>query len=249
MPHAVAQLRAQRLAQSQRPFKARGIKLVRCERCRVARQFCICAWQPQASSEVGVCLLMHDIEPLKPSNTGWLIADVVQHTFAFTWSRTQVEPKLLALLADPKWQPLVVFPEEYAAPEQQVVHQLRPLAAGKKPLFIILDATWMQARKMFRKSAYLAGLPVLSLQPEQLSNYLLRRSTRDDHLCTAEVAVLCLELAQELTAAEQLHRWLERFTEHYLAAKTPPPAAQLGHYQAGSKILAKESVKRDKCSV
>ena len=45
---------------------------------------------------------------------------------------------------------------------------------------------------MFRKSPYLDSLPVLSLQAEQLSRYKLRRSKRDDHFCTAEVAALCL---------------------------------------------------------
>ncbi len=43
---------------------------------------------------------MCDTEPLKPSNTGWLIADVVADTTAFGWARTQVDPALLALLAD-----------------------------------------------------------------------------------------------------------------------------------------------------
>ncbi len=27
-----------------------------------------------------MCLLMHDVEPMKPSNTGWLIADVIDDT-------------------------------------------------------------------------------------------------------------------------------------------------------------------------
>ncbi len=40
-----------------------------------------------------------------------------------------------------------------------------------RPLFILLDGTWSEARKMFRKSPYLEHLPVLSLAPEQLSRY------------------------------------------------------------------------------
>ena len=68
---------------------------------------------------------MADIEPLKPSNTGWLVADVVTDTFAFGWARTQTDPALIALLADPQWQPYVVFPGEYVAPER-VVHAVRP---------------------------------------------------------------------------------------------------------------------------
>ena len=74
---------------------------------------------------------------------------------------------------------------------------------------------------MFRKSPYLDSLPVLSLQPEQLSRYRLRRSKRDDHLCTAEVAALCLELAGDLCASEALNAYLDVFSQHYLAAKAP----------------------------
>ncbi|MBK3867007.1 DTW domain-containing protein [Pseudomonas stutzeri] len=217
MPHAVARLRDERLAKSLKPFVARGSRAPRCTRCRVPHSHCLCAWLPRIESDCGVCLLMHDIEPLKPSNTGWLIADVVPDTFAFTWQRTDVDPRLLALLADPQWQPLVVFPGEYAQPARLVERVER--VPGRRPLFILLDATWTEARKMFRKSPYLDGLPVLSLQPEALSRYRLRRSTRSDHLCTAEVAALCLELAGDAQAANTLDAWLDVFTEHYLGAK------------------------------
>jgi hypothetical protein len=167
-----------------------------------------------------MCLIMADIEPLKPTNTGWLVADVVADTAAFGWARTEVDPALLALLADPQWQPYVVFPAQFAAP-QRVVSELAPVATanGKRPLFVLLDATWSEARKMFRKSPYLDGLPVLSLQPEQVSRYTLRRSQQAEHLCTAEVAALCLALAGEPHAAQVLDAYFGVFTNHYQAAK------------------------------
>lgn len=103
-----------------------------------------------------------------------------------------------------------------------MVNQLQP-QAGKRPLFVLLDATWPEARKMFRKSPYLDQLPVLSLQPEQLSRYRLRRSKRGDHLCTSEVASLCLELAGDQLAAQTLDAYLDVFTNHYLSAKQQRP--------------------------
>jgi DTW domain-containing protein YfiP len=164
---------------------------------------------------------MSDIEPLKPSNTGWLIADVVTDTAAFGWARTLVEPALLALLADPQWQPYLVFPGEFVAADR-VVTEVLP-QAGKRPLFVLLDATWPEARKMFRKSPYLDPLPVLSLQPEQLSRYRLRRSQRDAHLCTSEVAALCMALVGESRAAQTLEAYLDVFTRHYVQAKQQQP--------------------------
>ena len=76
---------------------------------------------------------------------------------------------------------------------------------------------------MFRKSPYLNHLPVLSLQPEQISRYRLRRSKREDHFCTSEVAALCMELAGESPAAQTLEAYLDVFTTHYLLAKQQQP--------------------------
>jgi DTW domain-containing protein YfiP len=164
---------------------------------------------------------MANIEPLKPSNTGWLIADVVADTFAFGWARTEVAPELLALLNDPQWQPYVVFPAEFAD-ATRVVHDVAHVT-HKRPLFILLDGTWDEARKMFRKSPYLQNFPVLSLQPEQLSRYQLRRAQSEAHLCTAEVGALCLDLANDSQAAAALNAYFEVFTEHYLKAKQQLP--------------------------
>ncbi|MES2039662.1 MAG: tRNA-uridine aminocarboxypropyltransferase [Pseudomonadota bacterium] len=229
LPHAVSRLRSARLERSTRPFLARGgPKGERCSGCRLILSHCLCELRPIVLTRAGVCLLMAEHETLKPSNTGWLIADVVPDTMAFGWARTEVDPALLAVLADPQWQPYVVFPGEFVAPER-VITELLPADTqvlsssgqtnSKRPLFILLDATWPEARKIFKKSPYLAQFPVLSLLPEQLSRYRLRRSRRDDHLCTSEVAALCLGLAGETAAAKALEMYLDLFTDHYLRAK------------------------------
>jgi DTW domain-containing protein YfiP len=224
----VARLRAQRVARSSKPFLARGgSQRAHCAGCRLVSSHCVCAWRPTVPTHAGICLLMADTEPLKPSNTGWLVADVVPDTWAFGWARTETDPGLPALLADAQWQPCVVFPQEYAAPGR-VVHTVEPTpvahAAGHpRPLFILLDGTWSEARKMFRKTPALDALPVLSLQPAQLSQYQLRRSNRDEHLCTSEVAALCLGLAGDTLAAQALQAWLGVFTHHYLQARNQRP--------------------------
>jgi hypothetical protein len=112
----------------------------------------------------------------------------------------------------------------------RVVHGVAPPDShrdgdGKRPLFILLDATWPEARKMFRKSPCLDPLPVLSLQPDELSRYKLRRARRDDHLCTSEVAALCLHLAGETLAGLTLQAYLDVFTHHYLQARNQLPVA------------------------
>lgn len=235
-PHAVATLRSQRLAASSKPYLARGSASVRCAGCRLVASHCLCDLRPKLAVNAGVCLIMGDIEALKPSNTGWLVADVVPDTFAFTWARTAVDPQLLAVLRDPQWQPYVVFPAEFVQPERvvtSVAPQAQPTSErpAKRPLFVLLDGTWSEARKMFRKSPYLDAFPVLSLHPGISSNYRLRRSSRDDHFCTSEVAALCLALAQEPVAASTLANYLDVFTNHYLSAvrRQPPDRNSEAH--------------------
>ena len=152
---------------------------------------------------------------------------MVTDSYAYSWARTEVDPRFLTLLADPQWQPYVVFPGEFVAPERVLTALLPDVAvagqAPKRPLFVLLDATWAEAGKMFRKSPYLNHFPVLSLHPEQISTYRLRRSSRTDHFCTSEVGALCLAMAGELHAAEVLATYLEVFTHHYLQAKNQQP--------------------------
>ncbi|KQW45470.1 MULTISPECIES: tRNA-uridine aminocarboxypropyltransferase [unclassified Roseateles] len=246
MSHAVSLLRAARLANATKPFTARGgFKRERCEGCRLVATHCMCALRPSVNTRAAVCLLMADIEPLKPTNTGWLIADLVADTFAFRWSRTEVDPALIALLSDPAWDCYVVFPGEYAAAER-VVQSIRPSAAGqdgalRRPLFILLDGTWSEARKMFSRSSYLNHMPVLSLAPTEASQYKLRRSRCDEHFCTSEVAAWCLGLAGDEAARDALQAYLGVFTHHYLQAKNQLPVVWDGAaHQRLAEALAQQ---------
>ena len=118
-------------------------------------------------------------------------------------------------------KPYVIFPASYAAPER-VTTQVAP-ESGKRPLFIILDGTWAEARKMFRKSPYLDGLPVLSIESLESSDYRLREASHKEQLCTAEVAVSLLRLAGETPAADRLAAHFSEFRRRYLAGKANVP--------------------------
>ncbi len=220
-PHAVARLRAACLASDEaRPRLDRGEpRTPRCAGCRLAPAHCVCSLRPVVPTRAGICLLMAPYEPLKPSNTGWLVADVVPETHAFAWSRRAPDPALLALLDDPRWQPFVVFPGEFAPAARVVADMTAAAASTRRPLLVLLDGTWAEARKAFRKSPYLDRFPVLSLAPEQARRYRLRRSAHAHHFCTAEVAALALALAGEARAASTLTAWLDVFSDRYLRAR------------------------------
>lgn len=226
--NAVHNLYEYRKGISTKPFNARGWRVNRCSRCLIAQQYCICQHRKTSDADVGFALLMTDTEILKPSNTGRLIADVIPNSYAFLWKRTEPNRDFLALLADPQWQPIVVFPKEYAQPEQVVYDNVLPVKAisssrtqTKKPLFILLDGSWREARRIFRKSPYLQQLPMLSFaasnpNDEQVqSRYHLREASKNSHLATAEVAAKALRIIEHTNTAKHLDLWLDVFVYHY----------------------------------
>jgi len=224
--NAVQRLYQQRKSISTKPFKARGFKVVRCEQCRVSQQHCICALKPKTHSNSGFVLLMYDTEVLKPSNTGRLIADIIPDTFAFLWARTEVDSKLIALLNDPQWQPFIIFPSQYAQENRQVFQDALPPLNDKKPLFIMLDGSWREAKKMFRKSPYLERFPMVSFTPENIteisditdevsSRYQIRKAMVNNQLATAEVAAKVLIMANEEHNAQLLDLWFDVFNYRY----------------------------------
>jgi DTW domain-containing protein YfiP len=220
--HAVHQLYDHRLSQSTRPFLARGGSISRCKHCMLLPYLCICSIKKIVDTQSAFLLLMYDDEILKPSNTGRLIADLIPDTFAYIWSRTEPNQEMLALVDDPQWQPIVVFPAEYSQVQRVLTQDkiINSLDDNKRPLFILLDGTWAQAKKMFRKSPYLDVLPVLSFSPEKLSQYLVRKAAKDNQLATAEVASLVLESIGEQRNADLLALLFTTFKENYLLGKS-----------------------------
>ncbi len=161
---------------------------------------------------------MFDTEPLKPSNTGRLIADVLPNTLAFSWSRTDPDPALLATVADPHYQAVIVFPESYAEPHRTIINH--PPTVDKPLLFIILDGTWNEACKMFRKSPWLNQYPLISLDISTTSQYRLREASQPQQHCTVEVAIALLAAAGEVQAADILEKHFIQFRQRYLAGKS-----------------------------
>ncbi|WP_312057554.1 tRNA-uridine aminocarboxypropyltransferase [Pantoea brenneri] len=215
--NAVLRLRTQRLARATRPFLARGNRVLRCQGCLLPEKNCLCDDIVPQTARSRFCLVMFDTEPMKPSNTGRLIADILPDTQAFGWSRTEPDSLLLEAVRNPDYQPLVVFPAAYADADRPVL--TAPPLSGKPPLFIMLDGTWTEARKMFRKSPWLDALPVMSLTVTAPSRYTLREAHGVGQHCTAEVAAALLEQAGDSQAARALSHHFEQFRAAYLAGK------------------------------
>jgi len=218
--HAVHQLYQYRKSLSTKPFGARGKKLIRCDFCLLGIQFCTCHLRQSLNSTLSFMLIMYDNEVLKPTNSGRLIADLIPDTHAFLWNRTEPALEMLALLESDIYQPYLIFPEQYIENGQTIMNQVSlSQLNNKRPLLVMLDGSWREAIKMYRKSPYLQMMPVLSFAPEMLATYALRKGSHEFQLGTAEVAALAIEAAGEPLNGIALQKWFDLFVESSLLGR------------------------------
>lgn len=195
----------------------RGFRIARCKRCHLPNVACICSFSPNIKTKAHFWLIMYELEYLKPTNTGKLIAESIENTYAFTWKRTEKPNNLIDLINSNKYNPYIVFPDD--VDDYKIRVKEYEEIEGKDPAFIILDGTWSQARKMFRKSEYLNDLPLISLKTNKKSEYVLRSPSDDNHICTVEVAIELLKIIGDFEASNQLNDYFKLFLKYYLAGK------------------------------
>lgn len=182
-------------------------KVRQCQKCGLAKGFCICDYDLKVDCHAEFWLLTHQNELGRTSNTGRLIEKALSTSRVFVWERNKPPKELIDLINSNEYDIYLLYDR---GEKSSIVH------SDKKKAFIILDGTWKEVRKIFNKSDYLESLKVLKLNPKSTS-YDLRRNKDEDHICTVEVAIEVLDLLG--VDSEPLNDYFNFFMERYHAAK------------------------------
>jgi DTW domain-containing protein len=162
----------------------------RCERCLLQRRVCLCATIPHVVTRTRIVIVRHHLERWRSSNSGRLAhfalpnSVIVDH--GGTGGPAELPPLDGAWLLYPEGEPVDAAPEP---PPRQLV---------------VLDATWSQARRMFRKLAALRGLPILRLPDQPMPVARLRESPGPGRVSTLEAVARALRLLEGDAAAAPL---------------------------------------------
>ena len=151
---------------------------------------------------MNIYLLIHQRELDRRTNTGVLVTEVMgENCQLFVWDRVAPDAKLLEKLKQESVA--LVYPRENGG----------SLAADEKTFdsFIIIDATWQEAQKMYNHSQYLQNLPKVNLSREKPSVYILRRNQKEAGLCTAECAAELLKTSGNLKQGNIMEERLKHF--------------------------------------
>ena len=186
-----------------------------CSECGLPIINCICNKTAKVSTKTQFWILSSEREFYRPSNTARLLKLVnPESTEIFLWERTKSPEQLLKNIIMENYSVYVLFPTENEELENRKV-EYEP--TDKTPAFIILDGTWKEARKIFRKSDFLKSLPIVSLEPNYASSYDLRRGAAEGNLCTIEAANEILRMNGEIGTSQIIGDYYKLFLKSYKA--------------------------------
>jgi DTW domain-containing protein YfiP len=163
---------------------------VRCSRCLL--QHCLCAEVPAIATQTRVVIVRHHLEEFRASNTGRLAHLALPNSELLDHGGGRGSARLPAL--EGMW---LLYPEGPVA-EMPIVPPPRAL--------VVLDATWSQARRMYRKLGALRGLPILRLPDAPMPAARLRESPAPGRVSTIEAIARALRLLEGDAVAEPLEQ-------------------------------------------
>ena len=182
-----------------------------CPSCKLRYQ-CVCPYLPNTSATFHIALVMHQNELARDTNTGHWLDKSFNNATTHLWQRTSPCQELVSLIETGDFEAYLLFPKPNSLNSKAL--QTRQKHSNKRPLFIVLDGTWQEVRKMLRQTAWLNNLPTITLTPSTDSTYHLRRNQAKGNLCTLEVGC---QLLTELGYNEDARQLLD-FLNHYTLA-------------------------------
>ena len=185
---------------------------------------------PSVALAPRIVLLQHANEPSRPTGTGKLLAhdSLAPHLRFEQWSwagradNDEIERQVAQLD-----RPTLLWTSSNSDDEAAAT----PTADAD---YIIIDATWQEARKMFRKLECLQALPRVAIDSGGPSSYKLRAdfgwrerfgfsADAPEPLCTAEAAAGILEQqGGDAAGGARVRELLDAFQTEYLATTVHP---------------------------
>lgn len=162
----------------------------KCRGCRKNPKICLCHRIVPRALGHRLIVYQHPVECWRASNTALLITELYPSARILVRGDPQGEALLDRLLQEPGCRPYVVFPEPGAQEAGELARAGWP--AGELPLFIMIDGSWRQARRMRRRLMAVKPMPAVRLEPARESGYRVRRQLRAGNLATAEAAALLI---------------------------------------------------------
>jgi DTW domain-containing protein YfiP len=192
---------------------------VRCSRCRLHRELCICGAISPIDTRTRVIVVLHKSEDRKSTNTGRIAALCLRNSEVVV--RGHRARPIAPLGWDSHAQPLLLFPHPTAVP-------LARFAASERPLTLVVpDGTWRQASKVRFRMPGICDAPCVSLPAGAPSTYRLRAPLHDGCLSTMEAIARALGILEGPAVEQALDLVFRMMVERTLWSRGSIAAADV----------------------
>lgn len=159
----------------------------KCYKCFRPLKSCYCKYITSIPTKSRFIFLMHPKEAYKQkTGTGRLASLSLPNSEIIIGIDFTNNKRLAALLTDSQYFPILLYPDKNALTAKSEV--LKNETKCKKLLIIVIDATWLIAKKMMKLSKNLQALPKISflLSSGYHSQFYFKRQPAADYLSTIE---------------------------------------------------------------
>ena len=167
-------------------------------------------------------LLTHERELHKATNTGRLVLEfLADEAELIVWRRTEPDPAIVKACST--GMAALLYPSSEMYPNSESESESEPektqalsdefVVDGSIDTFVVIDATWQEARKIYNKSPYLQAAQKISLSSQDPSLYKLRRNQKPGGLSTAESVMKLLTMQNRHEASAKLADLFNEFNQ------------------------------------
>ena len=185
----------------------RGSNIVRCAGCGLHQSDCLCADVPRLPCSVPVVLFQHALDAERPSNTGRLVAAMLEGSTILVVGRPGGVPDWAPPPGRPRW---VLHPDG---------RPLVPEDRNRRPCLLVPDGTWPQTRRMSQRVSWLREAELVRVEAEGPRGAVLRRPRRPGQLCTLEAVARALAVLESPQLADRMLDVLDELVARALARR------------------------------
>jgi tRNA-uridine aminocarboxypropyltransferase len=150
-----------------------------CKRCLLQLEICVCKALPRVDARTEIVLIQHVTEQFLTSNTGRFAALALPKSRIFAYGGGEA-----------------FDPEPLCAPGSMLLYSSGPAPGRPLPFLperlIVLDGSFRQARRMYKRVPQLRELPEFRLPAPRVTPTRLRRPTQPEGMSTIEAIAAAL---------------------------------------------------------
>lgn len=157
---------------------------------------CYCQIVQPVDCAINFVILIHPIEAKRRIATGRMAHLCLKGSHLIKGINYTDNDELKALIADPDYQTVILYPGKQAVNLSDLSYQQRAqnFLTEKKLRILVIDGTWATARKMLNQSENLKKLPRICFSPTKPSNFRVRKQPKDFCYSTIEAIHHTLDL-------------------------------------------------------